>query len=84
MRLCSSGNMLWVLKTMRVMIHLKISFPILATFGIGYAANPDPDCHPNPHAQQDMAEVRQRGDIRHLPDALEDRLVDLAGRPKGY
>ncbi len=45
------------------------------------ADQPPAPCHPNPNANQDMAEVRKRGDIRHLPDPLEDRLVRMAGRP---
>jgi hypothetical protein len=42
---------------------------------------PPAPCHPNPDANVDMVTVRERGDIRHLPDALKDRLVQLAGRP---
>ncbi len=54
-----------------------------ATLGppAGYAEQPPPPCHPNRHANEDMAEVRHRGDIRHLPDPLKDRLVRLADRP---
>src|SRR5947207_11734185 len=49
---------------------------------IGYAKKPPPSIPiPNPHAKQDMEEVRNRGDVRHLPDPLKDRLVELAGRP---
>jgi hypothetical protein len=59
--------------------------PMLAlitfTFNIGHAEQPPPPCHPNPHAQADMATVRDRGDIHHLPDLLQDRLVQMAGRP---
>jgi hypothetical protein len=54
---------------------------ITLTFNIGFAEQPPPPCHPNPHAHADMAMVQQRGDIRHLPDLLQDRLVQLAGRP---
>src|SRR2546422_6306336 len=42
---------------------------------------PPAPCHPNPEANVDMTTVRERGDIRHLPDALKERLVQLAGRP---
>jgi hypothetical protein len=42
---------------------------------------PPPPCHPNPHAKHDRETVRERGDIRHLPDALQDRLESLAQRP---
>jgi hypothetical protein len=47
----------------------------------GYAEQPPPPCHPNRHANEDMAEVRNRGDIRNLPDPLKERLVRLADRP---
>src|SRR5262249_60883386 len=61
---------------------------LLAMFGLvalppdmGYAQQPPPPCHPNRQANEDMATVRTRGDIRHLPDPLKDRLVELGGRP---
>jgi hypothetical protein len=38
-------------------------------------------CHPNPSAVSDIATLRTRGDIRHLPKPLQDRLARLAGRP---
>src|SRR5712691_1077279 len=47
----------------------------------GHAEQPPPPCHPNLHANEDMAKVRTRGDIVNLPDPLEDRLVRLADRP---
>src|SRR5207245_11403134 len=40
-----------------------------------------PPCHPNPFANRDMATVATRRDIRHSPDALKDRLIEMAGRP---
>ncbi len=40
-----------------------------------------PPCHPNPHSQKDMETVANRGDVRHLPLPLKERLVRLAGRP---
>src|SRR5215467_14048249 len=46
-----------------------------------YAHQPPSPCHPNNTANQDMATVATRGDIQHLPDALKNRLVELAGRP---
>ena len=54
-----------------------------AAWGIeAVAANqPPPPCHPNPHAQADGERVEHRGDVRHLPDALVDRLEILAERP---
>src|SRR5215510_5344490 len=45
------------------------------------AAYAQPPCHPNSSANQDMTTVAARGDILHLPDALKNRLVELAGRP---
>ena len=48
---------------------------------IGHAQQPPPPCNPNPQADQDMATVRQRGDISQLPGPLQERLVRLAGRP---
>jgi len=35
----------------------------------GYAEQPPPPCHPNLHANEDMAEVRTRGDIVNCPSA---------------
>src|SRR5215468_10545498 len=46
-----------------------------------YAHQPPSPCHPNNSASQDMTTVATRGDILHLPDALKNRLVELAGRP---
>jgi hypothetical protein len=54
---------------------------ISLTLHIGNAEQPPPPCHPNPHANRDMAMVGSRGDIRQLPDPLQERLVRLAGRP---
>ena len=45
------------------------------------AHQPPSPCHPNNSATQDMATVATRGDILRLPDALKNRLVELAGRP---
>jgi len=56
-------------------------FPASLLAAVVCADQPPPPCHPNPKANQDMAEVRNRGDVRHLPDPLEDRLVRMAGRP---
>jgi hypothetical protein len=49
--------------------------------GTGYAEQPPPPCHPNPLAGRDMGIVRNRGDIRNVPEPLKDRLVQLGGRP---
>lgn len=45
------------------------------------AVQPVPPCHPNLQAAQDSATVRNRGDVSHLPDRLQDALQFLAARP---
>src|SRR5216684_4392286 len=65
-------------KARSILIALCVSF---ITPLAGYAEQPPPPCHPNLDADEDMAEVRHRGDVRHLPDPLKDRLVRLADRP---
>jgi hypothetical protein len=42
---------------------------------------PPPPCHPNSDAVQDILTVKHRGDIRHLPRPLRQRLIALAARP---
>jgi len=42
---------------------------------------PPPPCHPNSSAVLDVIAVRNRGDIKNLPDPLRQRLVALAARP---
>src|SRR5947209_521301 len=49
--------------------------------GAGHAEQPPPPCHPNLHANADMAAVKTRGDIVNLPDPLKNQLVRLADRP---
>ena len=49
-----------------------------------FAEQPPPPCHPNPNAATDRAQVRDRGDVRHLPDRLQDVLERLADRPHTY
>ena len=51
------------------------------TTNLGFAQQPPAPCHPNPRAHADMADVKNRGDIKELPDPLKDRLVQMAGRP---
>ncbi len=46
-----------------------------------YAEQPPPPCHPNPRANADVATVKNRGDIRNLPDPLKTRLIQMANRP---
>lgn len=52
--------------------------------GQACAEQPPPPCHPNPNAAADGALVRQRGDIAHLPDPLQDLLERMAERPHSY
>jgi hypothetical protein len=40
-----------------------------------------PPCHRNPGSELDREIVLQRGDVRHLPQALRDRLGTLGARP---
>ena len=40
-----------------------------------------PPCHPNPHAQSDMASIASRLDVRFLPAPLKQQLIRIAGRP---
>src|SRR5438132_4827133 len=54
----------------------------LCTAAVAASPNvPPPPCHPNPHGKADRERVEERGDVRFLPDALQDRLQDLAERP---
>src|SRR3989442_5429349 len=54
---------------------------MLALVTLARAQQPPAPCHPNRTADMDMATVRDRGDVRHLPGPLRDRLVQLAGGP---
>jgi hypothetical protein len=54
----------------------------LATFNnTSYAEQPPAPCFPNPRAARDSALVRNRGDIRDLPEPLKERIVRMADRP---
>jgi len=63
-----------------VSLGVVVALAILIA-GMAFAEQPPPPCHPNLRANADMATVKKREDIRHLPDPLEDRLVQLASRP---
>jgi hypothetical protein len=52
-------------------IHFTLS---QIAFSQSNGANREPNFHP----------IRQRGDIRFLPDPLQDRIVELARRPHSY
>src|SRR5713226_1481006 len=68
------------MRTKEAALVATLGLAVLAPYA-GYAEQPPPPCHPNLHANEDMAKVRTRGDIVNLPDPLEDRLVRLADRP---
>jgi hypothetical protein len=55
-----------------------------ALVGLGSAPVLAQPAHPNPNAREDMETVRHRGDVRRLPDVLQDRLEEMAGRPHTY
>jgi hypothetical protein len=52
--------------------------------GLAYAEQPPPPCHPNPQAAADRNTVHQRGDVKFLPDPLQDRLERMADRPHTF
>ncbi|MFL6674535.1 MAG: hypothetical protein ACJ8LG_14735 [Massilia sp.] len=52
--------------------------------GNAYADQPSAPCHPNPQGRIDRILVQQRGDIRHLPDPLQDRFGQMAERPHTF
>jgi hypothetical protein len=52
--------------------------------GQARAEQPPPPCHPNPQAAADHNTVHQRGDVKFLPDMLQDRLERMAERPHTY
>src|SRR5262245_43811444 len=69
-------------RVMRTMLPALVVACVAAiTSTAGYAEQPPSPCHPNRRANEDMATVRNRGDIRDLPDPLKERLVRLADRP---
>jgi hypothetical protein len=49
-----------------------------------FAEQPPPPCHPNPHALIDRLTVHLRGDVKNLPDRLQDRLERMADRPHTF
>jgi hypothetical protein len=57
-----------------VFLLIMLAFATLI-HNLAFAEQPPPPCHPNLLAKADMATVKKRGDIRHLPQPLEDRLV---------
>jgi len=52
--------------------------------GNAYAEQPPSPCHPNPNAAADRGAVANREDVEKLPQALKDRLIQLADRPHTY
>lgn len=68
------------LRTLNANLAAALGLGFMAMSGV-YAQQPPPPCHPNLHAAEDKERVHNRGDIRHLPDALQDVLENLAVRP---
>jgi hypothetical protein len=53
----------------------------LGSVGPALAEQPNAPCTGNPQAGQDVATVLNRGDVTHLPKALQEALARLADRP---
>jgi hypothetical protein len=54
----------------------------LATFNnTSYAEQPPAPCFANPRAARDSALIKNRGDIRNLPEPLKARIIRMADRP---
>ncbi len=68
------------MRTKEAALAATLGLAVLAPYA-GHAEQPPPPCHPNLHANEDMAKVSTRGDIVNLPDPLKQRLVRLADRP---
>src|SRR5881628_2207472 len=69
---------------MLVMVSAVAGLCLGITSSRGYAEQPPPPCHPNPQAASDMATVASRADVANLPTPLQERLVQLAGRPHTF
>ena len=69
-----------IAKTREAALVATLGLTFFAPYAV-HAEQPPPPCHPNPHAHQDVAAVKTRGDIVNLPDPLKERLVRLADRP---
>jgi hypothetical protein len=54
------------------------------TTGQASAEQPPPPCHLNPQAAADRNFVAQRGDVKNLPNVLQDRLEQMADRPHTF
>jgi hypothetical protein len=67
----------------RVALQFAMLSVVLGVSYPGYAKQQQPPapCHPNRHLGEDRERVLERKDIRHLPEALRDRLAELGGRP---
>jgi hypothetical protein len=73
-------------RSTRLQVNAAILFAAICT-GVSNQARaepPPPPCHPNPQAAADRNLVSQRGDIRHLPDPLQDLLERIADRPHSF
>ncbi len=81
-RLTLSDGMTDKMASMALCVYLVAVLTLASLIeSTAYAEQPPPPCHPNLHANLDMAIIRNRGDTRNLPGPLKDRLVRLADRP---
>ena len=64
-------------------IHVVAAAACIAAGASAQAAAvfPPQPCHPNPRAELDAQTVRERGDIKNLPEPLRHQLVKLGARP---
>ncbi|HXI92153.1 MAG TPA: hypothetical protein VNO24_19215 [Blastocatellia bacterium] len=66
---------------MRRSISMLVLVVLLATFELAMMNNTSISAQ---NTNSDQETVRQRKDVRHLPDPLKARLVELAGRPHTF
>lgn len=71
----------WGVQALGALVVLGINGAFLDS---AFAEQPPPPCHPNPHAAADRVAVHERGDVKNLPDHLQDRLERMAERPHTF
>jgi hypothetical protein len=79
------------IKPARYSVVRRWALSVVAMLGVNgvflesaFAEQPPPPCHPNPNAAADQETVRTRGDVKNLPDRLQDRLERMASRPHTF
>ena len=80
-RLSSKASKLHHRRVARACLVAACGVGLWSVAAIAAPNQPPPPCHPNPHAKADGEAVEHRGDVRHLPDPLKERLEALAERP---